>query len=348
MKHKNWTYEEIELLKKEYPNKYNKELMKLFNRGIGGISKQASSLGLKKSEHFWIEEKKRMSNRLKLNNPTTKYGAWNKGLTKEDPRVMKYIQPRIGMKCSWVIKRNLESNPMKNLEVIEKNRQKQLENYKSGKVKAWCEGLTKETDERLKRISEKYTGRELGEEWKKNIKKTHWSKSPEKDKIIEKTLKTREKYWDTICQKISKTNKEAWKDPNSIFNSPEFRKKISLATSMENNPMWKGGKSFEPYGIDFNREIRKFIKERDGCCLLCHISFEDLRLLRRRVHIHHINYDKNCNIQQNLISLCNSCHSKTNVNRSHWTNFFQSLLLERYKYKYSENGEIILEIKNEI
>jgi 5-methylcytosine-specific restriction endonuclease McrA len=92
----------------------------------------------------------------------------------------------------------------------------------------------------------------------------------------------------------------------------------------------------------------KEIKERDGGCLLCNITFEDLRLLKRRIHIHHINYDKKCNIPQNLISLCTSCHMKTNFNRQHWTKFFQSLLSERYGYQYSENGEIILNLDKQL
>ena len=37
----------------------------------------------------------------------------------------------------------------------------------------------------------------------------------------------------------------------------------------------------------------------------------------------HIDYDKlNCN-PDNLISLCNSCHSKTNYNRNYWINYFE-------------------------
>ena len=78
--------------------------------------------------------------------------------------------------------------------------------------------------------------------------------------------------------------------------------------------------------------------------MLCNIGFEDLKLLKRKIHIHHINYDKQCNLIQNLITLCNSCHSKTGINRKHWTKFFQSLLNELCDYQYSESGEIILNI----
>lgn len=114
----------------------------------------------------------------------------------------------------------------------------------------------------------------------------------------------------------------------------------------EKNYGWNNGSSFEPYGIEFNKQLKKFIKERDGCCMLCKVGFEDLKLLKRRIHIHHINYDKQCNFSQNLISLCNKCHTKTNVDREIWTKHFQSLLKERYDYQYSEKGEIVLELNN--
>ncbi len=119
---------------------------------------------------------------------------------------------------------------------------------------------------------------------------------------------------------------------------------LGYYTSGEKSAMWKGGISFEPYGIEFNKRLKKAIRERDNCCMICKVGFEDLKLLKRKVCVHHINYDKKCNLLQNLISLCNSCHSKTNHSRNHWTKFFQSLLAERYNYKYSENGEIILNL----
>jgi len=87
----------------------------------------------------------------------------------------------------------------------------------------------------------------------------------------------------------------------------------------ENNPQWMGGKSFEPYGVDWTRSLKKSIRERDR--YTCQICWEEPAVV-----IHHINYDKkNCNIN-NLITLCKSCHSKTNLNRKYWTEtLYQSL-----------------------
>lgn len=124
------------------------------------------------------------------------------------------------------------------------------------------------------------------------------------------------------------------------------RKKMSATKQGILLEEWQEYKRIKKYGKDFNNRLKRAIKERDGCCMVCNIGFEDLKLLKRRIQIHHINYDKQISIPQNLISLCTSCHTKTNKNRKSWTIFFQSLLTEMYKYKYSEIGEIILEVKN--
>ena len=142
-----------------------------------------------------------------------------------------------------------------------------------------------------------------------------------------------------INTKQSHRLKLLYKKGNIKPNSGCFREGMMEG---KKNPAWLGGKSFEHYGIEFNKKLKKIVRERDGCCMVCNVGFEDLKLLKRRVHIHHINYDKQCNLIHNLISLCNNCHMKTNYNRISWTKFFQSLLSERYNYQYSENQEIIL------
>ena len=111
----------------------------------------------------------------------------------------------------------------------------------------------------------------------------------------------------------------------------------------EKNPNWKGGLSFEPYTPEFNKQLKRAIRKRDNqICMLCGVHREKLN---RTLCLHHINYDKKCNLSQNLISLCRKCHAQTGLNRLHWTKFFQSLLAERYSYQYSEQGEIILDLK---
>lgn len=61
--------------------------------------------------------------------------------------------------------------------------------------------------------------------------------------------------------------------------------------------------------------------------------------------IHHVNYDKHLSIQENLITLCKPCHGKCGYNKKQWVSFFQSLLSDKYGYKYCEEGDVILEVE---
>tara|TARA_Y100000310_G_scaffold325646_1_gene389402 strand:+ start:7160 stop:7957 length:798 start_codon:yes stop_codon:yes gene_type:complete len=125
---------------------------------------------------------------------------------------------------------------------------------------------------------------------------------------------------------MSAKNKLKNKKNHPMFgktHSMESRKKISLNhidCAKEKNSQWKGGKSFEPYGIEFDEKLKELIRERDNyCCQLCSEKQKN-----RRLCIHHIDYDKQNNDPKNLISLCLNCHLKTNVNRDNWTEFFKA------------------------
>jgi len=52
-------------------------------------------------------------------------------------------------------------------------------------------------------------------------------------------------------------------------------------------------------------------------------------LLPKHMSVHHIDYDKNNNRAENLITLCGSCHSKTNVNRDIWEARYVAYQIER-------------------
>jgi len=89
----------------------------------------------------------------------------------------------------------------------------------------------------------------------------------------------------------------------------------------ELNYFWQGGVSFEPYTPEFNATLKKRGRKRDGCvCQECHHTQEQLGY---KLHVHHIDYDKKNNKEENLVSLCRSCHSQTNFGREDWTNYFQ-------------------------
>jgi hypothetical protein len=91
----------------------------------------------------------------------------------------------------------------------------------------------------------------------------------------------------------------------------EERKMRSFINSMEKNPNWKGGLSFEPYGSNWTSELKKVVLIRDMYkCQICQDSVN--------LQIHHIDYDKTHNNVKNLITLCAKCHGKTNSKRNYW------------------------------
>lgn len=90
----------------------------------------------------------------------------------------------------------------------------------------------------------------------------------------------------------------------------------------EKNYLWRGGISFEPYSVDWTKTLKRSIRERDRySCKICGEKQED-----RSFDIHHIDYNKkNCD-PNNLITLCHSCHTKTNSKRDYWINYFKKQL----------------------
>jgi len=100
------------------------------------------------------------------------------------------------------------------------------------------------------------------------------------------------------------------KDNDRIFCSRECASKYY---SQENHPNWKGGIQHYPYSNEFNNKLKNEIRERDNnSCRLCGDY--------NQLCIHHIDYNKENSDKDNLITLCRSCHSKTNFNRNFWEN----------------------------
>lgn len=108
----------------------------------------------------------------------------------------------------------------------------------------------------------------------------------------------------------------------------EALQKISEASKGKNNVGYIDGRSFEPYGIEFNEELREQIRKRDDyICRECDKTQEELD---RKLDIHHIDYDKTNNKPENLISLCHSCHGKTGFGRDDWIEYFEDKMKGDY------------------
>lgn len=105
------------------------------------------------------------------------------------------------------------------------------------------------------------------------------------------------------------------------------REKIGLAQRGEKNKNWRGGPT--KYSNEFTAMLREDIRDRDiHACQLCYKKESELD---RKLDVHHIDYNKkNCD-PENLISLCGSCHVKTNNNREYWTPFFQNMIKVIYE-----------------
>lgn len=80
----------------------------------------------------------------------------------------------------------------------------------------------------------------------------------------------------------------------------------------ENHPNWRGGPELYPPG--WAVRFKESIRDRDGRkCALCGVPENG-----RRHDVHHIDYVKENIDPSNLITLCRSCHTKTNFNRDYW------------------------------
>lgn len=132
----------------------------------------------------------------------------------------------------------------------------------------------------------------------------------------------------------SETRKGKW-----AYNDEQKRKQEENTPRGKDSHLWKGGISFDPYSPSFNNHLKKKIKIRDNYTCICGKKTQKLA-------VHHIDYNKeNCN-DNNLISLCYSCHSKTNHNRDHWEIFFIGLIKEKYDIITDNEVGIIFEKNN--
>jgi len=132
-------------------------------------------------------------------------------------------------------------------------------------------------------------------------------------------------YCSKSCLSIARSNR--MKGSNNplygIGHTEEAKTKMRLHRRSNvgaNNPRWLGGKSFEPYTIEFNYKLKELVRKLDHHqCQLCHTKQNG-----RKFCVHHIDYDKHNNCIDNLIALCDICHPRTSVNRDYWLRYFNA------------------------
>jgi len=94
------------------------------------------------------------------------------------------------------------------------------------------------------------------------------------------------------------------------------------------HPFWKGGLDLYKYPSEFNIKLKNQIRQRDNyTCQKCHTNeIKASKIFKRKLHVHHIDYNKdNCN-ENNLITLCANCNLEVNGNRDYWFAYFNYLL----------------------
>ena len=73
----------------------------------------------------------------------------------------------------------------------------------------------------------------------------------------------------------------------------------------------------------YNEELKTKVRKRDNfVCVICK---------KHGYVVHHIDYDKQNSIEENLITLCVSDHMKTNFNRESWKKYFKPIINKLYE-----------------
>jgi len=104
--------------------------------------------------------------------------------------------------------------------------------------------------------------------------------------------------------------------------------------SGDNHPNWKGGIACEPYCDAWtDQAFKQSIKDRDGNICIN----PDCWKTSNKLTLHHINYIKKDCKPTNLITICQSCNSRANVNKRWHQSWYLAILYRRYGYKTRTN-----------
>ena len=156
----------------------------------------------------------------------------------------------------------------------------------------------------------------------RNLGKKHPEKTRKNiSEALQGNKNTLGKHW-----KLSEEMKRKMSEANMGEKNPNFGKGEKIKG--EKNPNWRNGISKEPYSFDFTKELKEEIRKRDNyICQLCNkMQEEELKNIRRKLTIHHIDYNKKNNQKINLITLCVKCNAIVNYDRLDWINYFKKKL----------------------
>lgn len=83
------------------------------------------------------------------------------------------------------------------------------------------------------------------------------------------------------------------------------------------------------YPEEFNNRLKNKIKKRDNyTCQKCGLTTKGQYIkYNSALEVHHIDYDKENNKEDNLITLCKQCNIRANKNRKYWKDYFKKVLI---------------------
>lgn len=225
-----------------------------------------------------------------------------------------------------VTKRNLENNPMKSIKARLKSSKSHKLLYKD-KTKHNRYGKHNTEEHKRKMVETKRRNGTLKHTEKTKIKMSKTKKKLAKEGKIPTIFKIGQVPWNkkTKTKKICNfCKKEFFVHP--YYTSAKYCSKNCYSKSLIGRPpeqhgSWRGGLSFEPYGLEFNSKLKEFIRKRDN--LTCQECGFTQNQLGYKLPVHHIDFNKKNNNPDNLICLCRQCHPQTNFNREDWTKYFQ-------------------------
>jgi len=216
-------------------------------------------------------------------------------------------------------------NPMKNKNISEKVRQKNIGRHKTDeeieKLKESCKGINKGEKNGMFEVTGENNplfNKPKSESHKRKIRESLKGKrSGENNNMYGKIqlYKTR--------QKISVANKGKKR-------SDEFKRQKSERMSGKNHPNWRGGCTKEGYCEEWRtKDLKDHILKRDN--YKC--QNPQCNNVSKRICVHHINYNKKDCDPWNLITVCFSCNSIANYNRSWWKAFYNEIIRRKHIYR---------------
>lgn len=167
------------------------------------------------------------------------------------------------------------------------------------------------------KIREANIGKFVSEETKRKISKSNKGKIISKESIERMKISLKKYYITHTHPSKGKQYSEERKQKMSIARKGKYR------GSEASN--WRGGISSLPYSIEWTPWLKEEIKQRDNST--CQNPRCDY--IENVLDVHHINYDKQNNSPDNLITICKRCHGKTQRHRVRWINYYQRIMKSR-------------------